>query len=274
MVPRPVPRGVVADQSIAADPATVDTRIRGGRYAHWHVEPPADREEEGWLIAYLDMMTLLLVMLVILLAFSDRDIGVWLPDPYPAEHPAQHSVLEGLPGIFEGLPAPEPTPEVPARERVPDEAPTGLPVESPDPLAGLPLDRLGDDVEILVEDGTISFRISNEILFPSGQAALTAPGLALLDRLVEVLNATELRIAVEGHTDDVPIQTERFPSNWELSTGRATSVVRHLAAQGVAAGRLRATGYADTRPIASNDTPEGRAINRRVELIMETAPLR
>ena len=254
-----------------AEDVTGISGVRGGRYAHWHVEPPADREEEGWLIAYLDVMTLLLVLLVVLLAFSDRDIGVWLPDPLPEEHPAQHSVLHGMPGIFEGLPAAAPTPEDPVAEKVPDEAP---PAATPDPLAGLPLDELGDDIEILFGEGSISFRISTEILFASGQAQLTAPGLQVLDRLAEVLNATEYRIAVEGHTDDVPIRTERFPSNWELSTGRATSVVRYLEARGVAAARLRATGYADTRPLDTNDTPERRARNRRVELIMETGPAR
>lgn len=251
---------------------------RGGRYAHWHVDPPDDHEQESWLLVYLDVMTLLLVMLVVLLAFSDRDVGVWLPDPLPESQPATHSVLEGAPGILDALPAPAPEPEevvaepvdaLPAPALEPEEV-VAERVEEEDPLAGLPLDVLGDDVEILVTEGTISFRISNEILFPSGQSQLTAPGLALLDRLIQVLNATDHRIAVEGHTDDVPIQTDRFPSNWELSTGRATSVLRYLEGSGVASDRLRATGYADTRPLVANDGPQGRAINRRVELIMET----
>lgn len=212
-------------------------------------------------------MTLLLVMLIVLLTFSDRDVGVWLPEPLPEPQPATHSVLEGMPGILDALPAPGPEPEEVVAEPVipPEEEQAGV-----DPLAGLPLDTLGEDIEILVSEGTISFRISNEILFPSGQAQLSPQGLAVLGRLIEVLNATDHRIAVEGHTDDVPIQTERFPSNWELSTGRATSVVRYLESNGVASQRLRATGYADTRPLSPNDSLEGRALNRRVELIMET----
>ena len=251
---RRVRRVAVAEQF---DPGVAS---RGGRYAHWHVDPPADHEQESWLLVYLDVMTLLLVMLIVLLAFSDRDIGVWLPDPLPEPHPATHSVLQGMPGILDALPAPAPEPEEVVAERVVEE----------DPLAGLPLDTLGEDIEILVTEGTISFRISNEILFPSGQAQLSPQGLALLDRLIAVLNASDHRIAVEGHTDDVPIQTERFPSNWELSTGRATSVVRYLESNGVAPYRLRATGYADTRPLTPNDSAESRATNRRVELIMET----
>ncbi|MFO7579718.1 MAG: OmpA family protein [Nitrosomonas halophila] len=219
-----------------ADDDSVHAGKEGGRYAHWNFDPPADTDEDSWLIVYLDVMTLLLVMLVVLLAFSDRIL-----EPHAAAQKAANAVT--VEHAAEG-----------------------------NPLAGLPLDTLGDDVEILIQEGTISFRISNEILFPSGQSMLTAPGVALLDRLTKVLNATEHKISVEGHTDNVPIQTARFPSNWELSTGRATSVVRHLERSGVASRRLRATGYADTRPIALNGTPEGRATNRRVELILETRP--
>src|SRR5690625_7301960 len=73
-------------------------------------------------------------------------------------------------------------------------------------------------------------------------------------------------ITVEGHTDSVPIRSARFPSNWELSGARAGSVVRYLEANGIHSERLRAVGYADTRPLGSNDTVQGRASNRRVEL--------
>ena len=228
---------------------------QGGRYAHWNIEPPVDREEDGWLLTYLDVITLLLVMLVVLLAFSDIKFN-----PHPSTHNTLDT-LEGQPITLETLPA-----------SPPEELVTGR-IEVEDPLAGLPLDLLGDDVEVLVQEDSIRFRISSEILFPSGQSLFTSQGLALLERLTGVLNATQHRIAIEGHTDDVPIQTERFPSNWELSTGRATSVVRHLESNGVTSTRLRATGYADTRPISAKDTPEGRANNRRVELIMETKPL-
>ncbi|MGG7054941.1 OmpA/MotB family protein [Nitrosomonas sp. ANs5] len=224
-----------------------------GRYAHWNFDPPADTDEDSWLIVYLDVMTLLLVMLVVLLAFSDRILA-----PHAA---AQHVSADR-----------SDTPYSDTAQKAATSAVTLKHAAEGNPLAGLPLDTLGDDVEILIQEGAISFRISNEILFPSGQSMLTVPGVALLDRLTKVLNATEHKISVEGHTDNVPIQTARFPSNWELSTGRATSVVRHLERSGVASRRLRATGYADTRPIALNGTPEGRATNRRVELILETRP--
>ena len=73
---------------------------------------------------------------------------------------------------------------------------------------------------------------------------------------------------IAGHTDNKPIKSARFPSNWELSTARGVAVTRFLAANGVPETRLSAAGYADTQPVASNDTPEGRAQNRRIEIVL------
>ena len=84
-------------------------------------------------------------------------------------------------------------------------------------------------------------------------------GLDVIKRLAAILNKNEYQVSVEGHSDTVPIQTRQFASNWELSSSRATSVLRELVRDGVSAGRLRAVGYAETRPIESNETPVGRA---------------
>lgn len=94
----------------------------------------------------------------------------------------------------------------------------------------------------------------------------------MLRKLVTVLNSTPHQIVIEGHTDSVPIRSYRYPSNWELSGARAGSVVRYLEANGVSSQRLSAVGYADTRPLGDNGTADGRANNRRVELILLTAP--
>ena len=121
-----------------------------------------------------------------------------------------------------------------------------------DLLAGLALDHLDKNIEVIVNKGTVSFRISSELLFNSGEANLSGAGRSVMSRLVPTLSSVAShRVVVEGHTDNVPIQTDRFPSNWELFTGRAGSVERHLQSQGVAAARMRATGYPDTLPIAS-----------------------
>lgn len=241
--------------------------LAAGRYAHWHVDPPAEREEENWLMVYLDVMTLLLVMLVVLLTFSNRLPGVTVPEPFHDPHPADAHVLEGSPGLLEALPAAEKEPQQ-LSGTLPED---GEAVEAEE-FDSLLIEGLGDDVGVFVTEGSVNLRISNEILFASGQADLSAPGEALIDRLAEVLQEGYYRIAVEGHTDDLPISTARFPSNWELSSARASSVVRRLAAAGVEPVRLRATGFAETRPLASNINAEGRALNRRVELVLETAP--
>lgn len=91
----------------------------------------------------------------------------------------------------------------------------------------------------------------------------------MLQQLVPVFNSSQHNVVVVGHTDSVPISSARFPSNWELSSARAGSVVRYLQANGVDGRRLRAVGYADTQPLADNASAEGRARNRRVELVLE-----
>ena len=77
------------------------------------------------------------------------------------------------------------------------------------------------------------------------------------------------QINIRGHTDDTPISTERYPTNWELSSARATAVLRHFIDRGIDTERITATGFADTYPLASNTTEAGRAINRRVEIVLE-----
>ncbi len=111
--------------------------------------------------------------------------------------------------------------------------------------------------------------LTDQVLFDSGQATLKPQGLPLLGEVANLLNvATNHQIAVEGNTDSVPISSAQYPSNWELSTARATTVVRYFISRGVTASRLAAAGYADLHPIASNATDGGRQLNRRVEIVL------
>ncbi|MDD2686407.1 MAG: flagellar motor protein MotD [Gallionella sp.] len=105
-------------------------------------------------------------------------------------------------------------------------------------------------------------------LFRPGDAELQAGASEVLHEVALALQKEVLNVEVEGHTDDVPIRNARFPSNWELSGSRASSVVRMLVEQGVAEQRLAAVGLASTKPIVQNDTPENRARNRRVSIII------
>ncbi|WP_312945718.1 OmpA/MotB family protein [Stutzerimonas kunmingensis] len=231
----------------------------GSRFSRWHIEPQREEEQEAWLITYLDMLTLLLVMLVIMLALAGKGEGQQSePAMVEATQQAAGNQLVALQPSASPIPSIVPLP-APAADTQQDDTSEAKP-----DLA------LGDDIEVIVNDGSISFRISSEILFGSGRAELEDAGLDVIDRLVPTLAAGGHRIIVEGHTDNLPIQTERFPSNWELSASRASSVVRYLQLAGIESTRLSATGYADTRPLADNGDEQGRASNRRVELIMQT----
>ncbi len=111
--------------------------------------------------------------------------------------------------------------------------------------------------------------LTDDLLFASGQATLEARADGLLSEIAQLLNVDETHpISVEGNTDNVPIQSSQFPSNWELSTARASTVVRFLIAHGVSPNRLTASGNAEQRPFDSNATAAGRARNRRVEIVM------
>ncbi len=222
-------------------------------------EPQREEEQEAWLITYLDMLTLLLVMLVIMLALAGKGEGQQ-SEPSMVEA-TQQSAGDQLVAL---QPSASPIPSI-----VPLPAPAAD-TQQDDTSEAKPDLALGDDIEVIVNDGSISFRISSEILFGSGRAELEDAGLDVIDRLVPTLAAGGHRIIVEGHTDNLPIQTERFPSNWELSASRASSVVRYLQLAGIESTRLSATGYADTRPLADNGDEQGRASNRRVELVMQT----
>ncbi|HUK54730.1 MAG TPA: flagellar motor protein MotB [Candidatus Binatia bacterium] len=109
--------------------------------------------------------------------------------------------------------------------------------------------------------------------FDSGSATLRPDKLSTLSKLVEIIRPHSFPIRIEGHTDNVPIRTPAFKSNWELSTARATEVIRLLITRyEVSPERLSASGYSEYHPVGSNETPEGRAANRRVDLVILNPP--
>lgn len=228
----------------------------------WEDEPLPDDADGGWLIVYLDVMTLMLCLFVMLLAYAS----------YSAEeYEALARALSRAASAAQEVATEEPLAARPARQ---------LPVDP----AGDPATRklraqfrqalrdqgLQESVDLLVSANQVNLQINERILFELGQAELTEAGRAVLVKLVPLLAvASDHTLSIEGHTDPTPIANARFPSNWELSSQRATGVLRFLLAQGIPPGRMRAVGYADTRPLADNDTPAGRARNRRVALILQ-----
>jgi len=129
------------------------------------------------------------------------------------------------------------------------------------------------DITIKQVRDRLTINMVEKVLFNSGQAQVKPAGLKVLTQVSDVLkNVTDKQIRIEGHTDNVPIGVkirEKFPTNWELSTARATNVVRFFIVQGgVSRESLEAVGFADTRPVASNDTEAGRTENRRIEIVL------
>lgn len=127
----------------------------------------------------------------------------------------------------------------------------------------------GGQLTVSIDAGRIVINLPNNVLFNSGSASLNSEGQEALAQIGGVLkNFSDRRFQVEGHSDNVPIKSARFPSNWELSTTRALAVVHLLTDMGVTPDNLSAAGFGEFRPRADNDTDEGRKLNRRIEIVM------
>ncbi len=125
-------------------------------------------------------------------------------------------------------------------------------------------------LKVVIRDGRMLIALPNDVLFDSGKKAIKPDGQAALAKVAQALAAIpKRRFTVAGHTDDVPIHTPHFPSNWELSTARAVEVARLLITDGMKPEVLAAAGYGEFDPVAPNDTPEHRAQNRRIEIVLE-----
>jgi chemotaxis protein MotB len=241
----------------------------------WIEGEPQAPDDRAWLIVYLDVFTLILSVFVMLLSYT-----TFAPDKYEQLTRAMSEVVEEKP--VERI---EPERETESETETETETETQTETETETGVLDSPVmeeteileqrfrqaiadQELEQSVEVSMEPGRINLQIRDKILFALGKSNLTVNGQGVLRKLVPLLNAGPHSISVEGHTDAIPISNLQFPSNWELSAQRATTVLRYLVRAGVPAERLRAVGYADTRPVADNSTPEGRAINRRVALVV------
>jgi chemotaxis protein MotB len=125
-------------------------------------------------------------------------------------------------------------------------------------------------LKVVVRNGRMLISLPDAVLFDSGKTEIKPGGLTALAKVAEVLGAIADRsFVVAGHTDDVPIHTARFPSNWELSTARAVEVVNFLISKGMKPQALAAAGYGPFDPVEQNDTPEHKAQNRRIEIVLQ-----
>ena len=233
----------------------------------------------AWMVTYGDMVTLVLTFFVLLYSFSSINLERF----QEVMSAIQHSFM-GRTGILMG-----PT-EIGAAEgqRIDiaeltgeiEESLTEQEVALLEMMAELEetyeqvrvfLQRAGleDDILLHMEERGIVMELPERILFDTGRAELKADFLPTLDLLAELLSGLRNQIIVEGHTDNVPIRTFLYPSNWELSVARAVSVTRYLVEEhNMDPERFLATGYGEYHPIADNETAEGRARNRRVSIVI------
>lgn len=216
--------------------------------------PSARAGQDRWLISYADLVTLLFACFTTVYAASVTSTG-------DEAIQAPQDVVEAVDRI-----ATDPAP-------VAQEAPVPSLKERLAPALAASLDDL--QIEVIEDARGLVISLPEEATFPTGSADLTAAAQALLHRIAEALRDTDASIRIEGHTDDAAIRGGRYRSNWELSTARASAVVVFLVTRAAfEPSRLSAAGYGEFHPRASNDTPEGRALNRRVDVVVIDGPLR
>jgi len=229
------------------------------------LEEIAQTDARGaWLLTYADLVTLILVFFVLLFSLSRRElrnitdalksfeiaIGNEIPktslfDMIDTGSPEKRKKLDQLTGMR----------EVDVFKEI---------------KSFISKISLGESVNVEFTEGKIVLRVEGGVLFRSGSSDLLPEASHILLDIIQIIqDSPHYDIDIQGHTDDRPISTPKFTSNWELSAIRATTVLRYLIENGVSEERLTATGFADLRPVASNYTPKGRRKNRRVEFVLK-----
>lgn len=233
-----------------------------------------EENSNSWIVTFADMMTLILVFFILLYTLADYE-----DKAYRAQI-SQVNVLDGDGNMVSVLDYatkrgrdPEPlrvVEDMLGLRASTDVIQTIRPKIFNEMESMIESTDLSDSVELESVGDQINLQIDGRYLFDSGKAELKDEGRIIFNNLAQLFRENpEYRIAIKGHTDDLSIETERFPSNWELSAIRATTVLRYFIQQGIDPERMSATGYADFLPLVPNDSPENRARNRRVEFVLE-----
>lgn len=229
-------------------------------------EPHEEHADETWLIPYSDLLTLLLALFIVLFASSQLDQKKFAQMAQSFEaafaSPFDSSRNNSLINIAPGSPAVGMTPaEMEAAQL--NELKARI-----EKYASA--HNLTKDIEAVITDQGLVLRIKDTALFPSGSADLQPASQQLAAKIASLLVNLPQNIIISGHTDDVPINTAQFPTNWDLSSKRALNFMKFLLAQepSLKPQNFSALGYGQYRPIAGNDSAEGRAKNRRVEVLI------
>ncbi|MCC4285015.1 OmpA family protein [Marinobacter salarius] len=253
------------------------------------VRQPVKKKKHGrgspaWIVTFADLATLLLTFFILLLSFAEMDVEKYraMANSMAVAFGSNQVLGDAVGGspltLIESdtvsLPEPMETatdePEF-IDERAEGDAPTKIPAGVID-LASRMIEELEPEVasealSVNYDESRVVIRFSEEATFRSGEAAIKPGMVPIIERVVEVLSGCTGDVLVAGYTDDRPIASGRYRSNWDLSAARAVSVVHELVLnRQVPAERVVAAGRAETNPLAPNDSPENRAKNRRVEI--------
>lgn len=243
-------------------------------------DEPEEIEDEGgggvpeWMATYGDLVTLLFAFFVLLYSMSSvqqqsfKELVKSLQSAMGVQQVPEAGTREGLQ-----------MPPLPKQAKTPPQqgAGNGVSMMAQKEINNITSDvrelvmfnQLGGKVKVTGNANGAVITISDVILFPAGEANMTKGGAEIMKKISKILAQFSYHIKIAGYTDNTPIHTPTYPSNWELSASRACEVVRMLVKQGIDPKLLAAVGYGSYHPVASNDTPEGRAQNRRVEIIYE-----
>ncbi len=213
----------------------------------------------GWVMTYGDMMSLLLCFFVLIVSFSTM------------QEVKFQQAIASLRQAFGIMVNPDSVIEL-ETVVIPNNEPAeidDLMVELRDLEQSLQIEGLDQDIEVKVLTEGVLFRINAPFLFESGNARVRASSLPVLAKLSRFLKKFSYPVRVDGHTDAIPIATERFPSNWDLSAARAVAVTRYFEKIGVAPDRMSATGHGEFQPLAPGNGAEDLRRNRRVEVFLK-----
>jgi chemotaxis protein MotB len=268
-------------------------RRRGG---HGHGGGGHDGGDERWLLTYADMITLLMALFMVLFSISSVNISKYQVLQHALQKAFIGGVLDGGKGVQQGNPTriqgvqtATPSGSVDSSFNIFTHTLVGAKTNSTAKAKAAAREQntllevqrkvedyarkhgFANDISTSIDQRGLVIRLlTNNLVFDSGEATLKSTAYPLLSRVARLIVSMGVQnpISVEGNTDDVPIASSEFPSNWELSTSRAAAVLEFLIHHGVAESHLAAVGYADQNPVAPNTTPQGRALNRRVDIVV------
>jgi chemotaxis protein MotB len=237
--------------------------------------PEEHANHERWLVSYADFITLLFAFFVVMYSISSINEGKYkvLSDSMVGAFNQPDRSIKAIPIGDERPRTTEPDRSLNVDIDGSDAASEHGPADPLETIANDVRDAFGDlmKTEQLTVRGNelwVEITLNSSLLFPSGDAIPNDAAFAIIEKVAKILAPYENPVHVEGFTDNLPIRTAQFPTNWELSAARAASIVRMMAMEGVAPGRMAAVGYGEFQPVADNATADGRARNRRVVLVV------